>query len=73
MNRASELKLNDVCRVKIDWTGVAKGKRARIIGFQDNNGEQFARVLWLGKQAGSLEKAVGVLFSTKNELKKIGA
>ena len=68
-----KLKEQDVCRVKVDWTDMAKGKRVRIIGFQDNNGEQFARVLWLGKQAGSLEKVMGVLFSTKYELKKIGA
>lgn len=64
------MKLNDKCRIVNDWLPAeAKKATVQVVGFQ-TNGEQYARVKWLGKQAFVFAKQWGTLFPIK-ELRAI--
>ena len=67
-----EFKVNDRCRVNLDWTKAARGKTCQILAFQ-NHGcvvDTYAKVMWLGNKGHKLAKEVGTLFALE-ELRKI--
>ena len=64
------MKLNAKCRIVNDWLSAeAKKATVQVIGFQTNQ-EQFAKVLWLGRNAREFQDQFGTLFPIK-ELRAI--
>lgn len=56
------MKMNTKCRIVNDWLPAeAKKATVQVVGFQDNV-EQFARVIWLGKNAKEYQDKFGTLF-----------
>ena len=53
----------DKVRVVNDWIDIeAKKKRCQILSFQENFGETYAKLLWLGTDGAYLAEKYGTLF-----------